>query len=65
MMVFKGCGRCQGDLFVERDIGNTDLVCLQCGFRRTIRSWFEEDGRHWLREQEMAEASDLKELVGA
>ena len=29
---------------VERDIGNTDLVCLQCGFRRTIRSWFQEDG---------------------
>ncbi len=33
-MVFKACPRCRGDLFREEDIGQTDLVCLQCGFRR-------------------------------
>ena len=33
-MVFKGCDRCRGDLYYEEDIGQTDLVCLQCGSRR-------------------------------
>ncbi len=33
-MVFKGCDRCRGDLYHEEDIGQTDLVCLQCGYRR-------------------------------
>jgi len=33
-MVFKGCARCRGDLYREEDVGETDLVCLQCGYRR-------------------------------
>jgi DNA-directed RNA polymerase subunit RPC12/RpoP len=42
MIVFKGCNRCEGDLYVEGEAADTDLVCLQCGYRRTIRSsWFE------------------------
>jgi DNA-directed RNA polymerase subunit RPC12/RpoP len=32
-MVFKGCARCGGDMYREEDIGQTDLVCLQCGYR--------------------------------
>jgi hypothetical protein len=32
-MKLKGCIRCQGDLFREEDLGQSDLVCLQCGFR--------------------------------
>ena len=32
-MQFKGCTRCQGDLYGEEDVSQTDLVCLQCGFR--------------------------------
>jgi DNA-directed RNA polymerase subunit M/transcription elongation factor TFIIS len=32
-MVFKGCARCKGDMYREEDIGQTDLVCLQCGYR--------------------------------
>ncbi len=35
-MVYKGCTRCGGDLFNERDVGHTDLVCLQCGYRETV-----------------------------
>jgi DNA-directed RNA polymerase subunit RPC12/RpoP len=35
-MEFKGCARCQGDLYREEDVGYTDLVCLQCGFRLAI-----------------------------
>jgi hypothetical protein len=36
-MVIRHCPRCQGDLFVERLSGASDLVCLQCGFRREIK----------------------------
>jgi DNA-directed RNA polymerase subunit M/transcription elongation factor TFIIS len=36
MIVFRGCGKCQGDMFVERNLDEADLVCLQCGYRRTI-----------------------------
>ena len=35
-MEFKGCTRCQGDMYCEEDIGHTDLVCLQCGFRLAV-----------------------------
>jgi hypothetical protein len=38
-MVFKGCQRCRGDLWVEEDIGSRleDLVCLQCGHRQAAQ----------------------------
>jgi hypothetical protein len=39
-MVFKGCQRCNGDLWVEEDIGSRarDSVCVQCGSRQAIQS---------------------------
>ncbi len=39
-MVFKGCQRCSGDLWVEEDIVSRlqDLVCLQCGHRRAVQA---------------------------
>lgn len=38
MLLLKACGRCRGDLFVERDARDgVDLVCLQCGCRQAIR----------------------------
>ena len=39
-MVFKGCERCRGDLWVEEDIGSRlqDLVCLQCGHRQDTQA---------------------------
>ena len=36
MIVFRGCAKCQGDLYVEQNIGDADLVCLQCGYRRSV-----------------------------
>jgi len=33
-MVFKGCTRCRGDLYIEDEMGIRDLVCLQCGCRQ-------------------------------
>jgi hypothetical protein len=38
MIVFRGCGKCGGDLYVERDILDAELVCLQCGYRRTVNT---------------------------
>src|SRR5437870_5253804 len=32
-MMFKACARCRGDLYCEEDLGQAELVCLQCGFR--------------------------------
>jgi DNA-directed RNA polymerase subunit RPC12/RpoP len=29
----KACGRCGGDLIREELLGETELVCLQCGHR--------------------------------
>ncbi len=30
------CPRCNGDMIVEEWLGDTDLVCLQCGHRRPV-----------------------------
>ena len=37
-MVFKGCARCNGDLYIEEDVGSRDLVCLKCGSRGPLVS---------------------------
>jgi hypothetical protein len=44
-MVFKGCQRCGGDLYNEEEFGQTDLVCLQCGARRTLAVDFIDEAR--------------------
>ncbi|MBI3977247.1 MAG: hypothetical protein HY331_03585 [Chloroflexi bacterium] len=31
MMWLKACPRCRGDLFMERNVGDSYMVCLQCG----------------------------------
>jgi DNA-directed RNA polymerase subunit RPC12/RpoP len=33
MINLKACVRCGGDLFPEEVLGDTELVCLQCGHR--------------------------------
>jgi hypothetical protein len=37
MLVLKGCKRCTGDLYLERGIGESNVVCLQCGGRWRVR----------------------------
>ncbi|HEV8574223.1 MAG TPA: hypothetical protein VGR43_05885 [Dehalococcoidia bacterium] len=32
----KECPRCNGDMMVEEYLGDSDLVCLQCGYRRPL-----------------------------
>ncbi|HEY90454.1 MAG TPA: hypothetical protein G4O07_01350 [Dehalococcoidia bacterium] len=34
MFWMKACPRCKGDLFLDQDAINRDVVCLQCGYRR-------------------------------
>lgn len=39
MLLLKACKRCQGDLYVELHSGDaSEVVCLQCGRRRTLRN---------------------------
>lgn len=35
-LAMKSCPRCRGDLFVEDDLFTIDVVCLQCGQRRSV-----------------------------
>lgn len=60
-MQYKGCARCTGDLYIEDDLGFTDLVCLQCGYRASlgaaaITETAEEDARlvRWLHSAKVA-----------
>ena len=36
MWLIKGCPKCHGDLFEERQLGGSDIACLQCGY--TLRA---------------------------
>ena len=36
MIKFKGCPKCQGDLYLERDAYGRYVNCLQCGFTRDL-----------------------------
>ena len=33
MLLLKSCPRCQGDIVLEELPGETEFVCIQCGFR--------------------------------
>ena len=34
--ILKGCPRCKGDLFYEKDQFGNYLQCLQCGFMQDV-----------------------------
>lgn len=36
MLHFKGCPRCKGELYMDRDGYGAYLNCLQCGFYRDL-----------------------------
>jgi len=38
MILLKACPRCRGDLVIERLPGETEFVCLQCGYRTEVKS---------------------------
>ncbi len=36
MLLPKHCPRCRGDLVDDEWLGEVDLACIQCGYRRPI-----------------------------
>jgi hypothetical protein len=36
MWKYKGCPRCQGDIFIDEDIDECYEKCLQCGYEREL-----------------------------
>ena len=38
MWKFKGCPRCGGDVFLDRDMENWYEQCLQCSYRHELKS---------------------------
>jgi hypothetical protein len=36
MIDLKACARCGGDMMAEEILGDVDLVCLQCGYRKPM-----------------------------
>jgi hypothetical protein len=57
MMVFRGCAKCDGDLYVERNLDGADLVCLQCGSRKTVTTSRLVPARHAEAVRELQEAT--------
>jgi DNA-directed RNA polymerase subunit M/transcription elongation factor TFIIS len=45
-MMFKGCSRCGGNMYLEEEGRHRDLVCLQCGHRPPDTSRILEEMRH-------------------
>ncbi|MBI4059425.1 hypothetical protein HY404_04275 [Candidatus Microgenomates bacterium] len=39
------CKKCGGDLFEEDDGLGVDIVCLQCGDRRSVAQWMSEQSQ--------------------
>ncbi len=37
MWKFKGCPRCGGDVFIDRDLDNWYEQCLQCSYRCDLK----------------------------
>ena len=35
-MMFRSIARCRGDLYREEDLGQAEVVCMQCGFRLPV-----------------------------
>ena len=36
MMYFKGCPKCQGDLYLREDMHGKYVSCMQCGYLRDL-----------------------------
>jgi hypothetical protein len=36
VMWLKACPKCEGDLYLRREIDGKDIVCIQCGYTRHI-----------------------------
>lgn len=62
MWKLKGCPKCKGDLFFDRDMDGRYGQCLQCGYRCDIRK---VDLESWLGVEEQGAQQKEKEPVPA
>ncbi len=61
MWRLKGCGKCGGDLFLERDDSGWHEKCLQCGNCSDLRL-MAEYREHKLREYDRSEYSLIRKI---
>jgi len=60
MWKFKGCPRCRGDMFLERDQDMWYEECLQCSYRHELKSMSEFQVQPAQRESELALAEGTR-----
>ncbi|MFC2014071.1 hypothetical protein ACFLU8_04260 [Chloroflexota bacterium] len=51
---FKGCPRCGGDMFLDKDMNNWYEQCLQCSYRHELKDIAEFQGQPFRGEMEPA-----------
>ena len=44
---FRSCPRCDGDMFIDRDLYGWYEQCIQCGYARNLRSTVKLGQRAW------------------
>jgi len=48
---FRSCPRCDGDMFIDRDLYGWYEQCIQCGYARNLRSTVKLRQRAWSEEE--------------
>ncbi len=59
MIKFKGCPKCRGDLYLNKDMYGKYLSCLQCGYMKDLT----EEPEAEVREPVTAEAIELRKAA--
>ncbi len=60
MWRLKGCPKCKGDIFLDRDIDGWYERCLQCGYNRDLESIVEVREQPSVRKRRLATAGSRK-----
>ncbi len=59
MWRLKGCPKCKGDIFVDRDIDGWYERCLQCGYNQDVETIVEVKGQPSVRKRKLATAGKI------
>ncbi len=58
MWKLKSCPRCKGDIFINKDLDGWYLQCLQCSYRRELKSLAEFEAELAQKEKELAKSEE-------
>ena len=58
---FKSCPRCDGDMFVDRDLYGWHEQCLQCGYARELRNMIKSKQQAWREKEKKRRVTTLSE----